>query len=181
MAFIEKYLIYILLAIIVALSILGGIQYVRVLHAKTTLAKQADQIVSLKKEAEDIQGQLADAVANVKAIKTASQVEQQISDNTADLRKKINLTQTNKCIGADDEKIFDSYIDYFNNGVRGATASDPKADEKVLSKADKTDSGKASSGSNWKIPEIENFVLTLIDYIGQLEQGTITCYESASD
>jgi cell division protein FtsB len=177
MAFIEKYLIYILLAIIAALAILGGIQYVRVLHDKTTIAKQAASILDLQKTNTDLNGQVADYKANIVAMQKTQAAQQKIANNTATLSAQAQTITANCILGVDDEKKIDNISAYFNaGGVLDSIAGNPKADEKVLPKTGKADAGHPVR-QRYSVKQIVENYLTVIDYTLQLED-TVKCYES---
>ena len=181
MAFIEKYLIYILLAVIVIVSVLGGIQYVRVLKAKDTITKQAGQITDLKKTNADLQGQISDYKANIAAIQKAQAEQQAVAYVTASLQAKVQKI-TSKCeVNEDDEKTIDSVTNDFNNAgvlLPEQANSSSKAGAESLSQANPPGIGSPGKQRYTLNQIIENY-LNLINYTLQLEK-TEACYESVN-
>jgi cell division protein FtsB len=123
-AFIQKYLIYGLLAVIVMLSVFGTIQYIRVLSQKTTIVKHEATIDDLHKTQAALMGQVADYEIQVKKLKQIQKKVQTISNSTATYQAQIKLLKTKCKLEVGDDKILNAPIINFNNG--GLQLSVPK-------------------------------------------------------
>ena len=115
-AFVQKYIIYILVGVIILLSVIGGIQYARVLSQKTTIAKQAASINDLEKTQKALTATIKEVEDNAKLRKQISQAQQIISNASA-LIKEQNQNLKTKCVleAQDEKQINDNLIDAFNN------------------------------------------------------------------
>jgi cell division protein FtsB len=117
-AFFQKYLIYILLALLAVAVVFGGIQYVRVLKKDTTIKEQKATIASQVVTIADLNGQVADYKAQVEKVKKIQKKKQAISDNTAGYQAQIAELKT-KCLlegSGHDKKILDGFVSNFNAG-----------------------------------------------------------------
>lgn len=115
-AFVQKYIIYILVGVIILFSVIGGIQYARVLSQKTTIAKQAASINDLEKTQKALTATIKEVEDNAKLRKQISQAQQVISNASA-LIKEQNQNLKTKCVleAQDEKQINDNLIDAFNN------------------------------------------------------------------
>jgi len=115
-AFVQKYIIYILVGVIILFSVIGGIQYARVLSQKTTIAKQAASINDLEKTQKALTATIKEVEDNAKLRKQISQAQQIISNASA-LIKEQNQNLKTKCVleAQDEKQINDNLIDAFNN------------------------------------------------------------------
>lgn len=171
MAFIQKYIIYILLAVIVGLSIFGGIQYVRVLHKQNTIISQKADIETLNVTVKDLTSQVSDYKVQVIKQKNVAIQQQKVENETAELRKQINKIKSQCVLGVEDEKIIDDVTTYFNSGMLSRN-SNSEASGQVLS----TTSEASSSNPRWTIRQIVDNYIIVIDYSLKMEK-TLNCYE----
>jgi cell division protein FtsB len=171
MAFIQKYIIYILLAVIVGLSIFGGTQYVRVLHKQNTIVSQKADIETLNVTVKDLNGQVSEYKAQVVKQKEVAVQQQAVENETARLREQINKIKSQCVLGVEDEKIIDDVTTYFNNGVQ-SRSGDSKTGGQVLPAASKAD----SVNPRWTIRQIVDNYIIVIDYSLKMEK-TLNCYE----
>lgn len=160
--------------LLVAVSIAGGIQYVRVLQAAKTITELSANVESLKKDKIDLQAQVNDYKANIAAAKKAQARQQAIGDSTATQWAKLQDFKTDVIMEASDEKILSDYTYYFNShGLRRTQArSDSKAGKKVLSSPGPTG---ADRSHRWTVKQLAANYLQLIDYILKYEE-TEKCY-----
>ena len=165
-AFIEKYII---IALIVVAVILGGLY----LWQRNTVIKQAGQITNLTVEVAGLQGQVSDYKAGVEAAKKADAAKQKV---IADMSKLLRDAQsiTSKCeMEEKDEETISAAVYYFNNGILPPTASADKSGQ-VLPKTGQTRIDRP----HWTLQQIIINHNLLIQYVSELEKGTVSCYES---
>jgi hypothetical protein len=189
MGIIQKYLIYVLVA---ALVIIGGLY----LWQRITVVKQKAEINTLTVTKAELEGQIADAKANVAAAKKSQKEQQKIANDAAILLAKVGNINPTKCLEAKDEKTISDITYFFNSRGLLIADSDPKAGGEVLPAAGKADADRpdplapirngglltgleasaSKAGPGWTTRQIVENYLTVIDYTLKLEK-TVSCYE----
>ena len=115
-SFIQKYIIYILLAVIAVLLVTAGIQYMRFLKADSTVKQQKITIAQQEQSLETFKQNALDQ-------KESEKRQQEIKSLLAKFDKRIAGMSTGKCLEAEDEKVFTDIFTAFNDGLsqkRGA-------------------------------------------------------------
>jgi cell division protein FtsB len=172
MAFIEKYIIYILLAIIAALAVVGGVQYARGLKKEITITSQKANIEALNKDKADLQGQVADYRKGIASAKKAQIAQQKVADQMADLLSKYENMKNSAIIGVEDEKLISDLVYYFNsNGMRRADGS-AETGGKVLPPSNTPNAPRP----RWEVKRVAmDIIAPLIEGYMQCEK-TVQCY-----
>lgn len=127
-AFIQKYLIYVLLGVIVVLLIIAGFQTLRVSWKQATIEKQIGTInlqdESIKSKDKVIKAHEQNDADNLKMLKNQQEIKMQMSkiDN-----KIANQNNQTKCMEDKDEEIFVDIFNEYNNvlGVQPSANSEP--------------------------------------------------------
>ena len=167
MSFIQKYIIYILVALLV---VVGGLY----LWQRITVVQQASQIDALQAENAGLTGQVADYKAGIAAAKKAQAAQQRVADNMAILLLEAQAIENNCIIGGKDETTI-SDITYFFNSHGLLSAGDPRPSGEVLSETDEADINRP----RWTVRQVvENYGI-IIEYVLKLER-TVECYESVN-
>ena len=125
-AWIQKYIIFILIGLIIAASLWGGWQYTRVLSQKTTIANAEASILQLKTTQEGMKTLITSYEKQAEIVKKVQQAQQVISNNSAVITAQIDNLKTKCVLEVDDEKIINNMCDYFNS--HGVLQLVPKAD-----------------------------------------------------
>ena len=177
MAFIQKYLIYILLAVIAFLSVAGGIQYARVLSQKTTIAKNEATINAFQKTQDDLMAQVAEYQKNIASMKKAEAEQQKVTNDMAELLNEAQGIKSTCEVDENDTKIIHDFVTYFNAGgvllAMQKGNSNPKAGGKDLSTSGQANSNRA----HWTTKSLmTNLVKPLMEYSLNWEK-TGACYE----
>lgn len=115
MAFIQKYIIYILAALVAAMAVTSGIMYMRVLSKQATLEKQEGQIVLLDKSLKSKDATIEEYKKNGEAIAKTQEAQERIAGSMRELESRIAAMKPTKCLEAEDEKIFTDITDAYNN------------------------------------------------------------------
>jgi len=110
-SFIQRYLIYVLLAVIIVLLVSTGIQYVRFLKANNT-AKELSQKVRVLEESVSL---YKEAFYNAKATEKR---QQEIKNMLVKFDKRISNLSQGKCLNEEDEKYFTDLYGAFNDGLQ---------------------------------------------------------------
>ena len=165
-------------AFVIGLVILGGIQRMTVLSQKTTIAKQADELLAKEKTIADLNGQVADYKAGIVAAKKAQEEQQKIANDMAALLTEAQNIKSTCEVGENDAKIIDKFVDYWNaGGVLQSVSqgnSDTKTGAKELLKTNQTSVNK----THWTVKNIvTNLVKPLMEYGGDWEKSGV-CYET---
>lgn len=168
-SFIQRYLIYILLAAIAVLFVIAGIQYVRFLKADSKVSEQKKEIASLN---DKILTQNAIIESYKKTIVEAKEVQKKLqkqTDETAHQWAKLNELKTKCILEASDEKIISDFTYYFNSG---GVRRESNPDGEILPEAGSPDTDRP----RWTLKQLAENYLNLIDYTLKLET-TVECYE----
>jgi|GEM_PF-3356712 hypothetical protein len=158
-AWIQKYVIYILSGVIAVLLVTAGIQYVRYLHAETKLQRQ--QITSLQKA-------LDEYAKNTEAARQTIERQQKIEYNLRTIKQQLtNMTSTR--LEATDEKVFTDIAWSFNNHGLSPEQCDSKKDMSKTIKA-------CPRNTYWTARDVGAMTYELSRYALGLEES-IKCYE----
>ncbi len=114
-SWIQKYLIYILLAVIAGMLVTSGIMYMRVLSKQATLEKQAGQIILLDKSLKSKEATIEEYKKNGEAITKTQKAQEKIAVSMKSLESRIANMKPTKCLEVEDEKVFTDITDVYNN------------------------------------------------------------------
>ena len=118
MAFIQKYIIFILLAVVAIGVTAFGVQTYRISLKDTTIAKQEGDLKLLNLTVDTYKKNAADNAIAVKEI-------QKIRTTMSKLDGRIANASPGKCMSKDDEKLFSDIFGVYNDGVREAVGPSP--------------------------------------------------------
>ena len=177
---IKNYLIY---ALITAFVIVGGLY----LWQRSTVIKQKAEINALTVTKAELEGQVADAKANIAAAKKSQKEQQKIANDAATLLAKVGNINPTKCLEAKDEKTISDITYFFNSRGLLTVDSNTKTGGEVLPTAGKTDTDGSApleaftskAGPGWTTRQIVENYLRVIDYSLKLEK-TVSCYETGN-
>lgn len=114
-SWIQKYIIYILAGLVVAMVVTSGIMYIRVLSKQATLEKQAGQIELLDKSVKSKDATIEEYKKNSEAITKTQKAQEKIAVSMRELESRIASMKPTKCLEVEDEKVFTDITDAYNN------------------------------------------------------------------
>jgi len=123
-AWIQKYIIYILIVLIALLLIAAGIQTLRVSWKQSTIEKQEGEIalkdIDIKAKAKVISFHEKQINDNIQMQKNQQNIIIQMAKKTAEVEVINNQT---KCMGVEDEKYLFNLYGIFNNTIAGMSST----------------------------------------------------------
>lgn len=173
-SYVEKYFIYILLAVIAALVIFTGVQSMRVLSKQATIKEQAGKIDLMDASIKSKDREIKAYQDNAAQAKKTQQAQENISASMSGLDSRILQMKQGKCLEEKDEKIFTDIFSAFSNGGMQQQANhQPESDTKNVSKAGAPGNGNAGG---WTTQQIAENCKRLVKGYLQLEK-TVECLE----
>jgi endo-1,4-beta-mannosidase len=114
MAFIQKYIIYILAGIVAVMAITSGIMYMRVLSNQATIKEQKGTIILLDKSLKSKEATISEYKKNNEAIAKTQKAQEKIAVSMKELETRIANMQPTKCLEVEDEKVFTDITNAYN-------------------------------------------------------------------